>query len=310
MSHVKGCLVAILVFLIYVLSIFGYFLFSGKEGSFARFHAIFFTLVFIFVGVPAIRRLLNKSTDDDVKVRTVGDPDPDTPPPTPHSYRLEDFATVENCDGVLRISVRDLTGVRGVGFGIKGVGRHTKAGESILHNPAMYEGVLWFEAPDGKTLYFKPKAGVLKYSVDCDLETSLNLVPGQLLAEIDTREDVIAEYMRARSQESRLRKEKEERDRIADRIRERHRRRELEKMVEQELIDRGEILPSAKRPPIPKEVADAVYRRDGGRCVYCGSQENLHFDHIIPFSKGGDTSVENLQLLCRKCNLEKYNKIG
>ena len=88
-------------------------------------------------------------------------------------------------------------------------------------------------------------------------------------------------------------------------------RRELEKRALQELIDEGKIFPEAnKRPPIPKTVVDAVWNRDRGKCVYCGSNENLHLDHIIPFSKGGDTSVENLQLLCQKCNLEKSNKIG
>lgn len=92
---------------------------------------------------------------------------------------------------------------------------------------------------------------------------------------------------------------------------EKKRRKEIEKAALQELMDEGEIFPEAnKRPPIPKEVVDAVWNRDGGKCVYCGSMENLHLDHIIPFSKGGDTSVENLQLLCQKCNLQKSNKIG
>lgn len=92
---------------------------------------------------------------------------------------------------------------------------------------------------------------------------------------------------------------------------EKKRKRELEKRALQELIDKGELFPEAnKRPPIPKDVVDAVWNRDGGKCVYCGSNENLHLDHIIPFSKGGDTSIENLQLLCQKCNLEKSNKIG
>ena len=97
---------------------------------------------------------------------------------------------------------------------------------------------------------------------------------------------------------------------MAERIKERHRKRELEKLVRQELIERGEIMVEAKRPPIPKDIADAVYQRDGGKCVYCGASENLQFDHIIPFSKGGVTTIENLQLLCQKCNLEKSNHIG
>lgn len=98
---------------------------------------------------------------------------------------------------------------------------------------------------------------------------------------------------------------------IASKLKEKQRRRELEERVRMELIDSGELFgDQPKRPPIPREVVDAVYRRDGARCVYCGSTENLQLDHIIPFSKGGATSLENLQLLCQKCNLEKSNKIG
>ena len=65
-----------------------------------------------------------------------------------------------------------------------------------------------------------------------------------------------------------------------------------------------------RREPIPQHVQDAVWRRDGGKCVKCGSQENLEFDHIIPLSKGGSNTVRNIQLLCQKCNREKSNKIG
>jgi hypothetical protein len=68
--------------------------------------------------------------------------------------------------------------------------------------------------------------------------------------------------------------------------------------------------PVRKRGYIPKKVVDAVYSRDGGVCVYCGSVEKLQLDHIIPHSKGGADTLENLQLLCQKCNLEKSNAIG
>ena len=106
-------------------------------------------------------------------------------------------------------------------------------------------------------------------------------------------------------------KEQIEKDKIKAKLLEKKKKREIEKLALQELIDEGEIFREAnKRPPIPKDVVDTVWNRDGGKCVYCGSNENLHLDHIIPFSKGGDTSVENLQLLCQKCNLEKSNKIG
>lgn len=61
---------------------------------------------------------------------------------------------------------------------------------------------------------------------------------------------------------------------------------------------------------IPSEVKKKVWIRDNGHCTICGSKENLHFDHIIPFSKGGSSLVvENIQLLCAKHNLNKRDKI-
>lgn len=64
------------------------------------------------------------------------------------------------------------------------------------------------------------------------------------------------------------------------------------------------------RAPIPKEVQREVWRRDQGRCVQCGSQENLEYDHIIPVSRGGANTARNIQLLCETCNRRKSNKIG
>jgi hypothetical protein len=61
---------------------------------------------------------------------------------------------------------------------------------------------------------------------------------------------------------------------------------------------------------IPTEVKIAVFKRDKGRCTMCPSTTNLHFDHIIPWSKGGSsTNPENIQLLCQRHNLEKSAKI-
>ena len=61
---------------------------------------------------------------------------------------------------------------------------------------------------------------------------------------------------------------------------------------------------------IPTNVKLEVWKRDKGRCVICGSDQNLHFDHIIPFSKGGTSlTAENIQLLCARHNLEKHDRI-
>ena len=61
---------------------------------------------------------------------------------------------------------------------------------------------------------------------------------------------------------------------------------------------------------ISQDVRDKVWRRDEGKCVECGSNENLEFDHIIPFSKGGANTYRNIQLLCEPCNRKKLANIG
>lgn len=61
---------------------------------------------------------------------------------------------------------------------------------------------------------------------------------------------------------------------------------------------------------IPTNVKQQVYARDKGKCIKCNSNVNLHYDHIIPFSKGGSSiDANNIQLLCQKCNLKKKDKI-
>jgi len=66
---------------------------------------------------------------------------------------------------------------------------------------------------------------------------------------------------------------------------------------------------SAKTGYIPREVKREVWRRDMGRCVECGSNERLEYDHIIPVRNGGSNTVRNVQLLCEKCNRKKSNLI-
>lgn len=65
-----------------------------------------------------------------------------------------------------------------------------------------------------------------------------------------------------------------------------------------------------RRQPIPQQVKLLVWQRDGGRCVECGSQENLEFDHVIPLAMGGSNTDRNLQLLCEVCNNRKGATLG
>ncbi len=61
---------------------------------------------------------------------------------------------------------------------------------------------------------------------------------------------------------------------------------------------------------IPTQVKVEVWKRDQGKCVICGRKDNLHFDHELPYSKGGSSiTAKNVRLLCARHNLAKSNKI-
>jgi len=112
-----------------------------------------------------------------------------------------------------------------------------------------------------------------------------------------------------------IEEERAEKEAIKQQMLNKERKKRLHKEALNELIEAGELFNSftnkdGRRESIPQEVMDRVWNRDGGRCVKCGSQENLEFDHIIPVSKGGATTYRNIQLLCKKCNVEKTNNIG
>jgi len=73
-------------------------------------------------------------------------------------------------------------------------------------------------------------------------------------------------------------------------------------------------IPASKNPThrriIPTWVKLEVWKRDGGKCSKCGATDDLHFDHIIPYSKGGSSNTpDNIQLLCGRHNLQKRDKI-
>ncbi|QDV59457.1 HNH endonuclease [Rosistilla oblonga] len=60
---------------------------------------------------------------------------------------------------------------------------------------------------------------------------------------------------------------------------------------------------------IPRDVRQRVWQLYGGQCADCGARDYLEFDHIVPVAKGGSNSDKNVQLLCRKCNQKKSDKI-
>jgi hypothetical protein len=63
------------------------------------------------------------------------------------------------------------------------------------------------------------------------------------------------------------------------------------------------------RQTIPERVRHEVWRRDGARCVDCGSRARLEFDHVIPLSRGGSSTARNLELRCERCNRSKGARI-
>lgn len=69
--------------------------------------------------------------------------------------------------------------------------------------------------------------------------------------------------------------------------------------------------PVRKTRAITEKMRLQVFKRDHYACCKCGKSPSayrgisLHLDHVIPFSKGGNNSLDNLQTLCNKCNLGK-----
>lgn len=84
--------------------------------------------------------------------------------------------------------------------------------------------------------------------------------------------------------------------------------RQLEKDVIHDGHREGYIKPektTSRRPSIPEWFKWAIFERDNFTCQSCGCRKFLTVDHIRPFSKGGELTLENCQTLCRSCNSKK-----
>lgn len=78
------------------------------------------------------------------------------------------------------------------------------------------------------------------------------------------------------------------------------------RMANQTLVNQDE---NRRSRHIPREVRQRVWQRYSGRCAECDASDYLEFDHIVPVAKGGSNSDANVQLLCRRCNLKKSDRI-
>ena len=85
-----------------------------------------------------------------------------------------------------------------------------------------------------------------------------------------------------------------------------------EQKIQDFLIKRGlNVFRLTNQDPVPDSIRYRVLKESGGRCALCGATKKetlLDIDHIKPRSKGGTNNIENLQVLCAKCNRSKGNK--
>lgn len=86
-------------------------------------------------------------------------------------------------------------------------------------------------------------------------------------------------------------------------------------LLEQAARDNGEPWPfdriwqgAPAKAKISRSLSRRVMERDEYRCVTCRTHIDLCCDHIMPESKGGPTTFENLQTMCRSCNSRKGNR--
>jgi hypothetical protein len=76
------------------------------------------------------------------------------------------------------------------------------------------------------------------------------------------------------------------------------------------IIEKPTVVEYRRRPQTPAKLRALVLARDGCACRHCGATTNLHVDHIKPRAKGGHDDLDNLQILCQRCNSAKRDLTG
>jgi len=148
--------------------------------------------------------------------------------------------------------------------------------------------------------------------VSCIKESEIDKYPKwkEMYDEEKFNEEKILKTKHMQDEEEKLRAERYLRQKIELEERERLKVQRLRYEVRKKLFEEEfKDMAQDGREPIPEEARHEVWRRDGGKCVKCGSREKLEYDHIIPIAKGGSSTVRNIELLCEKCNREKRDNI-
>jgi len=89
---------------------------------------------------------------------------------------------------------------------------------------------------------------------------------------------------------------------------ERERRKDRQLKRARAVLSTDSLRPTQRRESIPREVRAAVFERDGGRCVECGSNFDIQYDHIIPVVRGGANTITNLQISAHRATSRKARR--
>lgn len=79
--------------------------------------------------------------------------------------------------------------------------------------------------------------------------------------------------------------------------------------IDRKEFERQEPRRKANSYTVKKSVRKAVFEKHGEICLSCGAVDDITLDHVVPVSKGGKNTLDNLQPLCRRCNTIKHDKI-